>query len=133
MATEEQVLPIQVESHLVAIRRVARDMAKAIGLSLVDQTKFVTAASELARNTLQHGGGGECRAQIIRSAEGTGVRLVFIDQGPGIADLQQALSDGYTSVGGLGLGLGGAKRLVNDFHVESRPGEGTSVTIIRWA
>lgn len=133
MSTEEQVLPIRVEPDLVAVRRVARDLAKKIGLSLVDQTKLVTAASELARNTLQHGQGGECRARLFDGAGGLGVRLSFVDQGPGIADIAQALSDGFTSVGGLGLGLGGAKRLVNEFQIQSRPGEGTTVTIIRWA
>jgi serine/threonine-protein kinase RsbT len=102
------------------------------GFSLVDQTKLVTAASELARNTLEYGGGGE--VEIARVSEGArrGVRLIFVDHGPGIADIDQALMDGFTSGGGLGLGLSGAKRLCNDFSIESRVGEGTRVTIARW-
>src|SRR5581483_249833 len=106
--------------------------AIAQGLSLVDQTKIVTAASELARNTIDYGGGGEVEiAQVVNGAR-RGVRLVFTDRGPGIADIGQAMKDGYTSGNGLGLGLGGAKRLSNEFAIASRPGEGTRVEITRW-
>jgi serine/threonine-protein kinase RsbT len=98
----------------------------------VDQTKIVTAASELARNTLEHGGGGEVRIQILQEGVRRGVRLTFTDQGPGIADLGQAMKDGFTTGGGMGLGLSGSKRLVNEFDIRSAPGQGTTVTITRW-
>jgi serine/threonine-protein kinase RsbT len=99
---------------------------------LVDQTKLVTAASELARNTLDYGGGGNVRVEHLVDGVRKGVRLIFKDQGPGIADIELAMRDGYTSGGGLGLGLGGAKRLVNEFHIDSAPGKGTTITITRW-
>jgi len=102
------------------------------GLSLVDQTKIVTAASELARNTLDHGGGGTVRLEALNSEARRGVRLTFEDRGPGIPDIELALKDGYTTSGGLGLGLSGAKRLSNEFEIISRVGEGTRVTITRW-
>jgi serine/threonine-protein kinase RsbT len=107
-------------------------MAVEAGLSLVDQTKIITAASELARNTLDYGGGGEVRMEVVEENSRRGVRLVFEDHGPGIADIEQALRDGFTSGGGLGLGLGGAKRLSNEFKIESVPGSGTKITIGRW-
>lgn len=107
-------------------------MAVAAGLSLVDQTKIITAASELARNTLDYGGGGEIRMEVIEDGGRRGLRLTFSDQGPGIADIEQALKDGYTTGSGLGLGLGGAKRLSNEFSIESKPGLGTKITIARW-
>jgi serine/threonine-protein kinase RsbT len=116
----------------VLIRQLAREWAVAAGFSLVDQTKLVTAASELARNAVQYGGGGSCRVEALNDGAKRGVRLVFEDHGPGIADIDQAMRDGFTTGGGLGLGLGGAKRLVNDFEISSRPGEGTRVTITRW-
>ncbi|WP_460448688.1 anti-sigma regulatory factor [Alsobacter sp. SYSU BS001988] len=115
------------------VRQDVRSRAIEIGLSLVDQTKIVTAASELARNTLDYGGGGTARLQIIQDGGRRGVRLTFEDQGPGIADIQLALKDGYTSGKGLGLGLSGAKRLSNEFSIDSAPGEGTRVTIVRWS
>ncbi|WP_406854196.1 anti-sigma regulatory factor [Alsobacter sp. KACC 23698] len=115
------------------VRQDVRSRAIEIGLSLVDQTKIVTAASELARNTLDYGGGGTARLQIVQDGVRRGVRLTFEDQGPGIADLQLALKDGYTSGKGLGLGLSGAKRLSNEFSIDSAPGEGTRVTIVRWS
>jgi serine/threonine-protein kinase RsbT len=117
----------------VRVRQDVRSRAIEIGLSLVDQTKIVTAASELARNTLDYGGGGTARLQIIQDGGRRGVRLTFEDQGPGIADIQLALKDGYTSGKGLGLGLSGAKRLSNEFSIDSAPGEGTRVTIVRWS
>jgi serine/threonine-protein kinase RsbT len=114
------------------VRQVVREWAVGAGFSLVDQTKIVTAASELARNALIHGGGGSVRLQALNDGPKRGLRLVFEDQGRGIADVEQALRDGYTTGAGLGLGLGGAKRLVNDFEIESRVGAGTRVTVTRW-
>nr|WP_244514163.1 anti-sigma regulatory factor [Methylobacterium sp. UNC378MF] len=109
-----------------------RALAIDIGLGLVDQTKIITAASELARNTLDYGGGGEVRAEIVQAGTRKGLRLTFEDQGPGIVDIEQAMTDHYTSGKGLGLGLGGAKRLSNEFQIESSPGVGTRVMITRW-
>ena len=120
------------QDDVVMVRQAVRTVAIEIGLSLVDQTKIVTAASELARNTVVHGGGGFARVEIMRDTGRTGMRLTFEDQGPGIADLEMAMKDGYSSAGGLGLGLGGAKRLSNEFAIESQPGKGTRVTITRW-
>ena len=117
---------------VVGVRQQVRMLAVEAGLSLVDQTKIVTAASELARNTLDYGGGGEVHLKIIDDAGRRGVRLTFEDRGPGIADIQQALKDGFTSGSGLGLGLGGARRLSNEFNIESKVGVGTKITIARW-
>ena len=117
---------------VVLVRQAVRSAAVAIGLNLVDQTRIVTAASELARNTVVHGGGGWARIEILRETNRTGLRLVFEDRGPGIPDIELAMKDGYTSSGGLGLGLGGARRLSSEFQIESRLGEGTRVTITRW-
>jgi|SRR5678809_530990 serine/threonine-protein kinase RsbT len=117
---------------IIKARQIVRDCAIMQGFSLVDQTKLVTAASELARNTLIHGGGGEMHIEVIIDGARRGVRATFVDHGPGIPDIDQAMRDGYTSKGGLGLGLGGAKRLVNKFAVTSTVGEGTTVTIERW-
>jgi serine/threonine-protein kinase RsbT len=103
-----------------------------MGFSLVDQTKIVTAASELARNAYEHGGGGTVRLESLNNASRRGLRLTFSDQGAGIADVEQALKDGFTTGDGMGLGLGGARRLVNDFAIDSKPGQGTRVTIVRW-
>lgn len=114
------------------VRQAAREAAIAQSFSLVDQTKLVTAASELARNTLDYGGGGEVEIARLNEPPRRGVRLVFTDKGPGIADIEQALRDGFTSGGGLGLGLSGAKRLSNDFSIVSKVGEGTQVMIARW-
>jgi len=116
----------------VAVRQVVREWATAAGFSLVEQTKIVTAASELARNTLQHGGGGTVRHEALHDDRRRGLRLVFEDTGPGIADVELALKDGYSTGGGLGLGLGGARRLTNEFDISSRPGEGTRIAITRW-
>ena len=113
---------------IIKARQIVRDCAIMQGFSLVDQTKLVTAASELARNTLIHGGGGEMHIEVIIDGARRGVRATFVDHGPGIPDIDQAMRDGYTSKGGLGLGLGGAKRLVNKFAVTSTVGEGTTVT-----
>ena len=117
---------------VVVVRQAVREWAIAAGFSLVDQTKLVTAASELARNQVQYAGGGTLRLEALNDAPKRGVRLIFEDQGPGISDISQALKDGFTTGHGLGLGLGGAKRLVNEFDIQSRPGEGTRITITRW-
>ena len=128
--TDEQ--PIVTSEDVVLVRQLVRARAVENGFSLVDQTKLVTAASELARNALEHGGGGKMRLEVLNSGIRRGVRVTFADQGPGIANIEQALRDGFTTGGGLGLGLGGAKRLSNEFDIVSRPGEGTTVTITRW-
>ncbi len=125
-------LPIRSDMDLVWVRQHVRQAAAELGFSLVDQTKLVTAASELARNTLVHGGGGEMVASHVSTGQNHGLRLTFSDTGPGIDDLDRALSDGYTSGGGLGMGLGGARRLVHDFTVETTPGSGTSVRVTSW-
>jgi serine/threonine-protein kinase RsbT len=127
-----EVLEVRTSYDIVRVRQVVREWTIVAGFSLVDQTKMVTAASELARNTLEHGGGGVARVELIADGTRRGVRLACEDQGPGIPDVQLALRDGYTTRTGLGLGLGGARRLVNDFRIDSRPGEGTRVTIARW-
>lgn len=119
-------------NDVVRIRQVVRSRATALGFSLVEQTKLVTAASELARNMLDYGGGGTMSIQQMESASRVGIRLVFEDQGPGIPDIERALQDGFTTGRGLGLGLGGAKRLSNEFEIRSAPGEGTRVAITRW-
>jgi serine/threonine-protein kinase RsbT len=125
-------LNLGIEEDMVRVRQAARAVATEAGLSLVDQTKLVTAASELARNTIRYGGGGVVTLQKLKSGMSVGVRLTFEDQGPGIPDIEQALKDGYTTGGGLGLGLSGAKRLSNEFEIDSKVGKGTRVTIIRW-
>jgi serine/threonine-protein kinase RsbT len=125
-------LTIESSSDIVRVRQRVREQAVSLGFSLVDQTKLVTAASELARNTYDYGGGGRVMVDVLEEGPRQGLRLVFEDEGPGIADIEQALSDGYTSGGGLGMGLGGSRRLVNEFEIESRPGSGTRVTAVRW-
>ena len=125
-------LPIRASEDVVAVRQQVRKAAQDIGLSLVDQTKVVTAASEIARNTLIHGGGGWGTVEVIEANARRGLRAIFEDQGPGIQDIDRALQDGFTTAGGLGLGLGGAKRLSNEFEIESRPGHGTKITLVRW-
>ena len=117
---------------IVVVRREVRQAAIELGFGLVDQTKIVTAASELARNTIIYGGGGTARIEAISEGIRRGIRVTFEDQGPGIPDIEQAMKDGFTTAGGLGLGLGGAKRLSNDFEIHSRPGEGTRVRYTRW-
>jgi serine/threonine-protein kinase RsbT len=127
-------LPIRSGDDVVRVRQQVRVAASDCGLSLVDQTKVVTAASELARNTLVHGGGGTARVEVITSGNGrAGVRIGFADEGPGIADVDQALTDGWSSGGGLGLGLSGARRLVDEFELNSKPGAGTSVVVVKWS
>ena len=129
---KSQSLPITAESDIVRVRQAVRAWSVELKHSLVDQTKIVTAASELARNAFVHGGGGEAHLSILQEGVRRGLRVVFEDHGPGIPDVAQAMQDGYTTGNTLGLGLGGAKRLVNDFDIVSVPGEGTRVTITRW-
>lgn len=130
--TGEDVVEIRSSDDVVRVRQAVRARAVEAGLGLVDQTKIVTAASELARNTLDYGGGGTVRIELLHSGIRKGVRLTFEDAGPGIPDIELALKDGYTTGSGLGLGLSGARRLSNEFAIESQPGEGTRVTIARW-
>jgi len=125
-------LPIRSSEDIVIVRQAVRKRAVAVGLGLVDQTKFVTAASELARNTLDYGGGGMVQIELVQNDRKSGVRVVFEDKGPGIPDIELALTEGYTSGNGMGLGLGGAKRLSHEFDIWSKPGEGTRVSILRW-
>ena len=133
MTVEPSVtVPIVSDHDVVRARKAVRALAVAAGLSLVDQTKVVTAASELARNTLIYGGGGTAVLQQVANDRRKGVRVTFSDDGPGIANVDLALTDGYTTGAGLGLGLSGARRLVDDFSIESRPGAGTSVVIVKW-
>ena len=125
-------LPLQTSEHIVVTRQAVRQRAIELGFSLVDQTKIVTAASELARNTIQHGGGGEASIEVVVNGTRCGLRLTFVDTGPGIADLALAMKDGYSTGGGLGLGLSGARRLSSEFEVTSAPGQGTRVVMTRW-
>lgn len=125
-------LSVASDGDVVAVRQRVRAMAVECGFSLVDQTKIVTAASELARNTVVHGGGGTVQMDLLIEGARRGVWLTFRDHGPGIADIQAAMRDGFTTGGGLGLGLGGARRLSNEFDIQSTPGEGTVVRITRW-
>jgi serine/threonine-protein kinase RsbT len=131
-SSRRDVLPVRSAADVVQVRQRVRQYALDLKFSLVDQTKLVTAASELARNTLDHGKGGECAIEILQNGIKSGLRLEFADRGPGISDIEQALKDGFTTGGGMGLGLGGARRLVNDFEITSRVGEGTRVTVVRW-
>ncbi len=130
--TTNDVLAIRTSQDVVRVRQEVRTRAVAAGFGLVDQTKIVTAASELARNTLDYGGGGTCTIELLQTGKRRGVRLTFEDQGPGIADLELALKDGYTTGGGLGLGLSGARRLSNEFEIHSVVGQGTRISIARW-
>ncbi len=129
---KHETLPIRSSADVVIARQTARDWAAELGFGLVDQTKLVTAASELARNTVDYGGGGTVRFEALNDGLKRGLRLIFEDKGPGIPDIELALKDGYTTGSGLGLGLSGSKRLVNDFEITSRVGEGTRVAITRW-
>jgi serine/threonine-protein kinase RsbT len=124
--------PVRSDEDVVLVRRTVREWAVAAGFSLVDQTKLVTAASEIARNVVNYGGGGSLRLEALNDGARRGLRLVFEDEGPGIPDVDQALKDGFTTGGGLGLGLGGARRLVNEFEIRTKAGEGTQVALTRW-
>jgi serine/threonine-protein kinase RsbT len=130
--SKTEKLPIKNSSDVVFVRQRVRVWATDLKFSLVDLTKVVTAASELGRNTLEHGGGGELEIAEVVDGARKGIRLSFSDKGPGILDIKQALTDGYTSKHGMGLGLGGSKRLMNEFDIQTVPGEGTTVTVTRW-
>lgn len=130
--TKREVLPLKNSNDIVLARQKVRQWAIDLRFSLVDQTKLVTAASELARNALDYGKGGEMTIETVNSGARSGLRLIFEDHGPGIADIEQAMRDGFTSGSGMGLGLGGSKRLVNEFNIESAVGKGTRVTVARW-
>ena len=131
-STKGEARPLRAEDDVVRARQAVRQWAVELGFSLVDQTKLVTAASELARNTVVYGGGGTLHMEALEDGARRALRLVFEDQGPGIADVEQALKDGFTTGSGLGLGLGGARRLVNEFQIHSAPGEGTRITVVKW-
>ncbi|SIT40022.1 Serine/threonine-protein kinase RsbT [Paraburkholderia piptadeniae] len=126
------VVGLRSDHEIVKLRQLVRDEAIAQGFSLVDQTKFVTAASELARNTLMHGGGGDATLNVLANGTRKGLRLTFVDKGAGIADVDRAMQDGFSSGAGLGLGLGGARRLCDEFEIRSEPGKGTTVSITKW-
>ncbi|MFF4415132.1 anti-sigma regulatory factor [Streptosporangium sp. NPDC001559] len=126
-------LPVNGNNDVVLVRQHVRTVAVDVGLSLVDQTKVVTAASELARNALVYAGGGRVRVEVVHNGLRKGLRLTFSDEGPGIPDIEQALTDGWTTGGGLGLGLSGSRRLVDEFDLKSAPGEGTLITVTKWA
>jgi serine/threonine-protein kinase RsbT len=132
IVAKSTVVAVAAEADVVRVRQAVRALALEIKLSLVDQTKVVTAASELGRNLLIYGRGGEVRMEIVQKAAQVGVRAVFEDHGPGIADIEQALTDGFTTGRGMGLGLGGSRRLVSEFAIVSNPSEGTRVSIIKW-
>jgi serine/threonine-protein kinase RsbT len=129
---KDETAPIRASDDVVKVRRIVRDWAVSLGFSLVDQTKMVTAASELARNVIDYGGGGDFRIEALNNDSRRGLRLTFSDEGPGIVDMEEAMKDGFTTGAGLGLGLGGAKRLVNEFLIDSKPGRGTTVIVVRW-
>lgn len=129
---KSDTIPIRLGEDVVKVRQAVRGHAVSLGFSLVDQTKIVTAASEIARNTIDYGGGGSMTVDCVHSGIRKGLRLIFTDSGPGIPDIARALEDGYTTGNGLGLGLSGAKRLSNEFDIRSAPGIGTTVTLIRW-
>ena len=132
VAAGVETYPLTAPEHIVIVRQKVRQRAVELGFSLVDQTKIVTAASELARNTLTHGKGGEMQWELLSDGERRGLRLVFVDEGPGIPNVALALTDGWSTGTGLGMGLSGARRLVNDFSIESQVSKGTRVSIARW-
>jgi len=127
-----QRIPVSSDQDVVRVRQLVRTVSVAVKLSLVDQTKLVTAASELARNTLVYGGGGMVEVSRVENGRRQGIKIVFADQGPGIADLQLALTDGYTTGGGMGLGLSGARRLVDEFDIDTAVGQGTTISVTKW-
>jgi serine/threonine-protein kinase RsbT len=129
---KSESFPIRTSEDVVIVRQAVRSKAVSLGFNLVDQTKLVTASSELARNTLDYGGGGAAQLEVIENDRRAGLRVIFEDQGPGIPDIEQALTDGFTTGSGLGLGLSGAKRLSHEFQITSKLGVGTSVSILRW-
>jgi serine/threonine-protein kinase RsbT len=131
-ARKDETFEVRAPDDIVRIRQIARTWATTIGFSLTDQTRIVTAASELARNTVQYGGGGSVRMRWLVNGARAGLRMDFVDTGPGIPDIAVAMSDGYTTGSGLGLGLAGSRRLMSEFEIESAPGKGTRVSVSRW-
>ena len=129
---KREILPLKTSNDVVLARQKVRQWAVELRFSLVDQTKLVTAASELARNALDHGKGGSMTIEVVNNAAKSGLRLIFEDHGPGIPDIELAMKDGFTSGSGMGLGLGGSKRLVNEFGIETEVGKGTKITVARW-
>ena len=129
---KREVLPVKTSNDVVLARQKVRQLAVELRFSLVDQTKLVTAASELARNALDHGKGGTMTVEVLANGARSGLKMIFEDQGPGIATVEDALKDGFTTGAGMGLGLGGSKRLVNDFSIETEVGKGTRITAVRW-
>lgn len=129
---KSETIEVREQGDIVRARQKVRTLALEIGFSVVDQTKLVTAASELARNTYQHGGGGSVTLEVIDDHQKQGLRMVFVDNGPGIIDLELAMKDGYSTVNGLGLGLSGSRRLVDEFEITSKPGQGTTIRATRW-
>jgi serine/threonine-protein kinase RsbT len=129
---DAQILPLRSDEDVVRLRQSVREQMIASGFSLIEQTKMITAASELARNTLRYGGGGEAHLLKLQNGLRRGIGLTFVDHGPGIPDIAQALTDGFTTGGGMGLGLSGAKRLADEFDIVSAPGQGTTVKINKW-
>ena len=127
-----QSLSVRTPEDVVAVRQAVRKSSLMLGFTIVDQTKIVTASSELARNILVHGGGGMTVIEVVQNGSKAGLRLTFEDHGPGIPDVEQALKDGFTTANGMGLGLGGAKRLSHEFEIDSAPGRGTRISIVRW-
>ncbi|MEH1913266.1 anti-sigma regulatory factor [Nostoc sp.] len=132
MMQKTETIDIQSSTDVVLVRQAVRQLAVEIGFGLVDQTKIITAASELARNTLDYGGGGTVKVETLQEGRRRGLRLTFEDRGPGIPDIDLALKDGFTTGNGLGMGLGGAKRLASEFEIQSVVGEGTRIIIVRW-
>ncbi|MEH2231594.1 MAG: anti-sigma regulatory factor [Nostoc sp.] len=132
MMQKTETIDIQSSTDVVLVRQSVRQLAVEIGFGLVDQTKIITAASELARNTLDYGGGGTVKVETLQEERRRGLRLTFEDRGPGIPDIDLALKDGFTTGNGLGMGLGGAKRLASEFEIQSAVGEGTRIIIVRW-
>src|SRR5262249_11934140 len=132
LVVRTNTLEVRTSEDVIKVRQEVRNRSAAVGFTLVDQTKFVTAASEIARNTIDHGGGGTARIETITIPGKRGLRLVFEDHGPGIADIKLPMQDGYSTGGGLGMGMPGSKRLSNEFYVESALGKGTKVTLVRW-
>lgn len=132
ITSEEHTLPIEADEDVVRLRKCVREELVALGFSLIEQTKMVTAASELARNTLRYGGGGKAIFESLNDGTRRGIAVSFIDEGPGIVDIAKAMTDGYTTGGGLGLGLSGAKKLADEFSLDSAPGKGTTVRIAKW-
>jgi len=129
---KSETMPVRSGEDVVRVRQAVRSQAMAVGLSLVDQTKIITASSEIARNTINYGGGGDVRIETLTDGPRRGIRLLFSDDGPGIADIALAMTDGYSTGSGLGLGLSGAKRLSSEFSIDTAPGKGTRVTLTRW-